>query len=107
MDPALTWIGSDAVPRANFRARRRHYGDTRWLVLRNEWYELDEATDIVWLGCERSLTVAELIHDVAARTAMPLNEAMAAVAYALLRFHTLGLIEGYDGATGSEEPAAP
>jgi hypothetical protein len=86
-------IARTAVARTDYRVRRRRYDTTPWLVRRNEWYELDEATDTVWQGCERELTLEQLARDVAARTRLPLNEALAATVFALVQFRELGMVE--------------
>ena len=86
-------LSKSAVPEVNPRVRRRHYDETRWLVEHNDWYEIDELADAVWLACEQSLTVEQIVEQVAADQGLPLNEALAATVYLLERFSALGFIQ--------------
>jgi hypothetical protein len=82
------------VPLVDYRVRRRRYGaDAIWLIRKNEWYEIDEFTDHLWLCCERGMTLEETVQFMANAHSLPLNEALAAVVFSLLRFEHLGLVE--------------
>jgi hypothetical protein len=85
-------LAKDAVPRVNYRVRRRHYGDSRWLVYRNDWYVIDELSDTVWLACQEGYTIEKITHEVAARHQYPLGEALAAVVGLILHLRSLGLV---------------
>jgi hypothetical protein len=86
-------ISKQSMPRATWQARRRRYGDERWLVRFNDFYELDPITDAVWLGCQDGLTVEGIVHRVAECEGLPAAEALAATVAALERFAELGLVE--------------
>ena len=85
-------LSKHAVPKMNYRVRRRHYGDSRWLVYRNDWYAIDELTDTVWLSCQEGYSVEKIIQEVAARHAYPLGEALAGVVGVILQLESLGLV---------------
>jgi hypothetical protein len=92
----VTALSKHAVPKVHYRLRRRRYNDTSWLIDHNDWYELDELTDAVWLACEQGLTVEQIVESVAARQGLPLNEALAATIDTLARFQSLGFLEWED-----------
>src|SRR5262245_55605815 len=81
-----------AVPMVNYQVRRRRYNDTSWLVRRNDWYETDRFTDAVWLLCEQSLTIEQIVESMAEAEEMSLGEALGATMLTLERFRALGLL---------------
>lgn len=92
MDPVTT-ISSQARLRTNFRVRRRRYNAATVLVFHNDWYQVDAITDTVWLACEQGATVGETVQRVADEHKLPLQEAVAAVSFAVGWFLELGMAE--------------
>jgi hypothetical protein len=92
MDSEIKVISKNAIPRTNFRVRRRRYNDITWLVQHNEWVALDDLSDLVWRACEASLTVEQIALSLAAEGNIPLRDALAATVYALGEFHQMGFV---------------
>ena len=82
-----------AVPKVSYRVRRRRYGDACWLIHRNDWYELDEVTDMIWLACEESLSIEGIIKRVSEQFKLPLAESIACTVSTIERFAQFGLLE--------------
>ncbi len=101
MDPDLTSVSKHAVPKVSYRVRRRRYSDAAWLLHHNDRYQLDALTDSIWLACEESLTIEQIIERVAAEHSLPLDEAIAATVYTLEQFRGLGFLE-YEGGREAE-----
>jgi hypothetical protein len=92
MDPELTTVSRDAAVRADYRVRRRRYGDMRILIRRTQHYQLDQLTDSVWLACERGSTVGEIVKTVAREHGLPLADALAATVFTLEQFRAVGIV---------------
>jgi hypothetical protein len=92
-------LSKDAIPRVNYRVRRRRYADTPFLIYQNDWYEIDELADSIWLACEHGLTVEAITKAVATGHGLPLGEALAATVGILERFRALGFVELPDAGT--------
>ncbi len=93
----MTPLTKTAVPQIDFRVRRRRYGDARWLVQQNDWYEVDAITDTIWGACEAQLSVEEIIKRVMEAHELTLTEALADTSLTLARFESLGLITWNSG----------
>jgi inorganic pyrophosphatase len=86
-------ISKDAVPRMDYRVRRRRSGERVHLVYRNRFHELDALSDAVWLAGEQGLSIEQICHRLESRHALPLDEAIAATMASLEWFHSLGFVE--------------
>lgn len=89
----MNTLSTRAHPKARYTVRRRRYAETPWLVLRNQWYELDELADAIWRACDGAASVEQITRKVAAEHALPLGEALAAVVGAVVQFHELGMLD--------------
>ena len=85
-------VSRDAVVEVDYRVRRRRYGDTSFLIRRNEYVETDHLTDSVWVACEQGDRLGDVIASVAERTGLPLGEATAAAVFTIERFRALGFV---------------
>ncbi len=92
MDPVLSSITREAVPKADYRVRRRKYGDERLLIRHTKYIRIDEVTDCVWLACERDCTVEQIINSVANTYQIPSDQAITATMLRLERLRALGFV---------------
>ncbi len=67
------------------------------LVMYNDFYQLDDLTDSIWLGCEDGLDVERLTMKLVHELELPLDQALAATVTTLVRLESRGLIEIADG----------
>ena len=87
-------ISKRAVPRTRVEVRRRRYdAQTTWLVSRNDWFELDELTDQVWLACDEGLTVEQIAQTISDRSGLAARDALAATILAIDHFRKLHLVD--------------
>lgn len=92
MGDPLTTLSSGDVPHPAWNVRRRRYGDRRWLIRHNEIYEIDAATDAVWLACRDGSTVGGIVSRVADRLSLPRTEALELAGRSIAWLHEMGLI---------------
>jgi hypothetical protein len=91
----VTSLPRDTSVRVDYRVRRRKYADTAVLVRHNDFVELDDLTDTIWLTLERGATVAEVVTALTSVHDLPLGEALAATVATLEHLREMGFVN-YD-----------
>jgi hypothetical protein len=88
----VTSVSRDTAVRVDFRVRRRKYADTAVLIRHNDFVELDDLTDTIWLTVERGATIGEVATALATRHELPLGEALAATVATLESLREMGFV---------------
>ncbi|ESX79987.1 hypothetical protein X757_03185 [Mesorhizobium sp. LSHC414A00] len=81
------------VALTNYQVRRRRYGGRVWLILHNEWFEIDGLFDYVW-RCAQAARCFEYVAMAASRKfGWSLSEAVAGVSAAWVTLLKHGLVK--------------
>jgi hypothetical protein len=86
-------VETNAVPLVRYDVRRRRYGTVTWLIRKNDWFQIDRTTDIVWLACEDETSIDRIAARVADDLKIDLGEALAATILTVSRLQFHGLVE--------------
>ena len=93
LEPRQRRTEADMRTSSEREVRRRHDCETAWLDRRNDWYELDDLTDLVWLECEGGTTVEQIARSIGSARGLSFEEALAVTVLAIDRFRELQLLD--------------